>query len=202
MLIDKSKQASLLSLAPEKYTQQLGAIVIICACAVMSDSVTPGTVARQAPLSTEFPGQEYWSGLPFPSPEDLPVPRIEPASLASPASASGLFTTEQFGAFNVLPTQVSMHIEHFWTATQEAVDATYFLLERAGKEALHPIHFCSLGRFHRELVLCFSVCLFFAAPGFHRGAPAFSDCSKQGLLSSVVLGLLPAVASPAGDHGP
>ena len=81
MLIDKSKQASLLSLAPEKYTQQLGAIVIICACAVMSDSVTPGTVARQAPLSTEFPRQEYWSGLPFPSPEDLPHPGIELRSL-------------------------------------------------------------------------------------------------------------------------
>ena len=87
MLIDKSKQASLLSLAPEKYTQQLGAIVIICACAVMSDSVTPGTVARQAPLSTEFPRQEYWSGLPFPSPEDLPDTGIKPRSPALQAGS-------------------------------------------------------------------------------------------------------------------
>ena len=41
---------------------------------------TPWTVARQAPLSMEFPSQEHWSRLPFPSPEDLPDPGIEPAS--------------------------------------------------------------------------------------------------------------------------
>ena len=44
--------------------------------------VTPWTVAYQASLSVEFSRQEYWSGLPFPSPEDLPDPRIEPRSLA------------------------------------------------------------------------------------------------------------------------
>ena len=41
----------------------------------------PWTVAHQAPLSTGFPMQEYWSGLPFPSPGDLPDPRIKPESL-------------------------------------------------------------------------------------------------------------------------
>ena len=40
--------------------------------------VTPCTVACQAPLSVGFSGQEYWSGLPFPSPGDLPNPGIEP----------------------------------------------------------------------------------------------------------------------------
>ena len=44
--------------------------------------MTPWTVALQAPLSIEFSGQEYWSGLPFPSPEDLPGPTIEPGSPA------------------------------------------------------------------------------------------------------------------------
>ena len=39
-----------------------------------------------------FPRQEYWSGLPFPPPGDLPNPGIEPASLAAPALAGGLFT--------------------------------------------------------------------------------------------------------------
>ena len=39
-------------------------------------------VAHQAPLSVGFPRQEYWSGLPFPSPGDLPDPGIEPTSLA------------------------------------------------------------------------------------------------------------------------
>ena len=47
--------------------------------------VTPWTIAHQAPLSTGFPRKEYWSGLPFPPPEDLPNAGIEPASPGSPA---------------------------------------------------------------------------------------------------------------------
>ena len=43
---------------------------------------TPWTVAIQAPLSTGFSRQEYWSGLPFPSPRDLSNPEIEPRSPA------------------------------------------------------------------------------------------------------------------------
>ena len=45
--------------------------------------VTPWTEAHQAPLSTEFSRQEYWNGLPFPSPSppaDLPDPGMEPGS--------------------------------------------------------------------------------------------------------------------------
>ena len=42
--------------------------------------VTPWTVAYQAPASLGFSKQEYWSGLPFPSPGDLPDPGIEPES--------------------------------------------------------------------------------------------------------------------------
>ena len=42
----------------------------------------PWTVAHQAPLSIGSPGQEYWSGLPFPSPGDLPYPGIKPMSPA------------------------------------------------------------------------------------------------------------------------
>ena len=51
------------------------------------------TVALQAPPSMGFSRQEYWSGLPCPSPGDLPDPRMEPTSLMSPALAGGLFTT-------------------------------------------------------------------------------------------------------------
>ena len=51
------------------------------------------TVAHQAPQSMEFFRQEYWSGLPFPSPEDLLNPGIKPASLTSPALAGGFFTS-------------------------------------------------------------------------------------------------------------
>ena len=56
--------------------------------------VTPWTVAHQAPLSMGFSRQEYWSGLPFPSPGDLPDPGIEPKSPALQAEA---LTSEQPG---------------------------------------------------------------------------------------------------------
>ena len=49
--------------------------------------MTPWTVAYQAPLSVEFSRQESWSGLPFPSPEDLPNPGIELESPALKAEA-------------------------------------------------------------------------------------------------------------------
>jgi len=51
-------------------------------------------VACQAPLSTEIFRQEYWGGLPFPSPEDLPDPGIKPAFLASPALQADSLPTE------------------------------------------------------------------------------------------------------------
>ena len=62
------------------------------ACSVVSDFfATTWTVACQAPLSMECSRQEYWSGLPFPTPGDVPNPEIETASLASPASADRFF---------------------------------------------------------------------------------------------------------------
>ena len=48
---------------------------------------TPWTVAHQVPLSMGFSRQEYWSGLPFPSPEDLPEPGIKAVSPALQADA-------------------------------------------------------------------------------------------------------------------
>ena len=50
---------------------------------------TPWTVARQAPLSIRFPRQEYWKGVLFPAPGDLPDPGIE---LVSHALVGGFFT--------------------------------------------------------------------------------------------------------------
>ena len=52
---------------------------------------TPWTVAHQAPLAMEFLRQEYWNGLSFPPPGDLPNPGIK---LESPALAGSVFTTE------------------------------------------------------------------------------------------------------------
>ena len=65
-----------------------------CACLIMSDSATPWTVTHQAPLCMGFSRQEYWSGLPCPTPGDLFNPGIEPASLISPALAGRFFTAE------------------------------------------------------------------------------------------------------------
>ena len=67
----------------------------MCVCSVMSDSLQLHGlyVACEALLSMGVPRQEYWSGLPFPSPEDILDPGIEPASLANPALAGRVFTT-------------------------------------------------------------------------------------------------------------
>ena len=61
--------------------------VHLCCCLVTESC--PTLLQSQAPLSLEFSRQEYWSGLPFPSPGDLPDPGIEPTS---PALAGGFFT--------------------------------------------------------------------------------------------------------------
>ena len=55
--------------------------------------VTPWPIACQAPLSMEFSRQEYWSGLPFPTPGNLPDRGVEPVSPASPALAGKFSTT-------------------------------------------------------------------------------------------------------------
>ena len=55
--------------------------------------VTPWTVAHQAPLSMEFPRQEYWTGLPFPILGDLSDPEVESMSPVSLALAGGFFIT-------------------------------------------------------------------------------------------------------------
>ena len=75
--------------------KKTGTVSWACVCAQLLSYVSlfviPWTVAHQVPLSMGFFIQEYWSGLPFPSPGDLPDPGIEPMSLAL---TSGFFTTE------------------------------------------------------------------------------------------------------------
>ena len=55
------------------------------------------TAVSHSPLSMEFSRQEYWSGLPFPSPGNLPDPEIKAVPVESPALAGGFFTTEPLG---------------------------------------------------------------------------------------------------------
>ena len=65
--------------------------VCVCVCVLSHVQLfaTLWIVAHHAPVSVEFPKQEYWSWLQFPAPEDLSNPGIEPTSPVSPALASG-----------------------------------------------------------------------------------------------------------------
>ena len=67
----------------------------VCSVTQLYVTVTPWTIACQAPFSMQFSRQEYWSGLPFPSPGDLLEPGIKPTS---PALVGRFFTTEPPGS--------------------------------------------------------------------------------------------------------
>ena len=70
-------------------------LLLLFCCQVVSNSFAmPGTVAHQAPLSMGSPRQEYWNGLPFPSPGGSSRPRIQ---TRVSALAGGFFTTEPPG---------------------------------------------------------------------------------------------------------
>ena len=102
--------------------------VCVCVCAQTLSCVLlfaiPWTVVHQSPPSMEFSRQEYWSGLPFPTPGDPPDPGIEPASLISPALAGGSFTAPPLGKPPLFPDRgsnpSSLHWKHrglnHWTA--------------------------------------------------------------------------------------
>ena len=89
-----------------------------CCCLVAKSwlFVTSWAIAHQAPLSMGFSRQEYWSGLPFPFPGDLPNPRIK---LTSPALAVRVFTVEPSG-----------NVEAVWVwVGKEFPDTEYFRRE-------------------------------------------------------------------------
>ena len=65
--------------------------------------MTPWTVAYQAPQSMEFSRQEYWPGLPFPSPGDLPDPGIEPGSPALRTDALPSEPSDNMNSTRTLP---------------------------------------------------------------------------------------------------
>ena len=71
--------------------------VYVCVLSHVQLYATLWTVAHQDLLSMGFSRQEYWSGLPFPTPGDLSEPGTESVSLVSPALAGGFFATEPPG---------------------------------------------------------------------------------------------------------
>ena len=81
---------------------------------------TPWTVICQAPLSMGFSRQEFWSGLPFPTPGDLLNPGIKPTSLKSPALADGFLTASAtWEALNYI--YYIFNFEHNFSNEKQAV---------------------------------------------------------------------------------
>ena len=90
---------------------------------IASDSANLWTIAHQAPLPMGFSRQEYWNGLPCPSPGDLPDPGIEPTFLMSPALAGTFFTTsatwETLIIFNLISLELNMQrLWKEWAASE------------------------------------------------------------------------------------
>jgi len=91
--------------------------------------VTPWTVACQTPLSMELSRQEYWSGLPFPSPGDLPDPGIRPRSSALQADSLPrkevlLLHTRYFLKYHLIKSLTAFYHLHFADEITEAIDVS------------------------------------------------------------------------------
>ena len=91
-------KCGIIGLFLDKGTQFAFTILCVCVCVCLVAQLCPTLcdpmdVAHQVPLSMGFSRQEFWSELPFPPPEDLPNPGIEPTSPVSPALVIRFFTT-------------------------------------------------------------------------------------------------------------
>ena len=142
---------------------------------IVSDPfVTPWTVTHQDPLSVGFPRQEYWSGLPFPSPGDFPDPGIKHWH---PALTGRFFTTEPPGKASLPLTHYfiwqicSEHLPcaRHWRNNRDTTDRQYSCLSKA-----LTVEYCLVGfpgkkgnqsadvaRVRRELVLCHVTSIWF-----------------------------------------
>ena len=108
-------QFSLLTTLPPGYMplQAKGLVCVLSRFGHVQLFATLWTVARQAPLFMGFSRQEYWNGLPCPSPEDLPDSGIKPVSLTSPALA---------GAFLATSTTWEAHSSHPFNQNNITID--------------------------------------------------------------------------------
>ena len=133
----------------------------------MPDSfVTPWTVTRQAPLSMGFPRQEYWNGLPFPSPGDLHDRGIQ---FVSPALAGWFFTPEPPGKPEISHTNKIEHSNH--KKSREAAKACDSNPSRERKAVSHfpllslPLSLISVSlslfysKSHFSWIPCLKICL-------------------------------------------
>ena len=103
-------------------------------------TVTPGTVALQAPLPMGFSRQEYWSGLPCSPLGDRPNPGTEPKSLMSPALTGGFFTTSITWSVDCLSSNSQLNLESCQNSATPRIKCEAELLH--GKS--RACGFCSL----------------------------------------------------------
>ena len=103
---------------------------------------TPWTVARQAPLSMGFSRQEYWSGLAFPSPGDLPNPGIEPGSPALQADALSSEPPGKFSSLEKCKSKLQWAITSHWS---EWPSTKSVQTKNAGEGVEKREHSCTLG---------------------------------------------------------
>ena len=101
------------------------------ACSVTQSCLTLWTVARQAPLSMGLLREEYWSGLPFPPPQDLPDPGIEPRS---PAGQVDSLLLSHWGSPIIREMQVKTPVSRHLT-----------LVRRPSSKGVQIIHKCWRG---------------------------------------------------------
>ena len=114
-------------LLPASFSKALSPLQVLsdwCWVCMLSSaplSVTPWTAACQAPLSVGFSRQEYWSGLPFPSPGDNPHPGIKPMSPVAPALAGKFLPLCHLiipeGLANIIP-EALWSQNPFWESTK------------------------------------------------------------------------------------
>ena len=137
---------------------------ILRACSVVSNSfVTLWSIVCQAFLSMGLSRQEYWSGLPFPPPGNLPNTGIEPTSLVSPTLAGEFFNTDPPGK-HVWKTE-HLQLTLWWTVIWEKIISWLCMIILVGLEqmALHEVYSQFRFLFHIDMyksVQCFH-CTFF-----------------------------------------
>ena len=141
----------------------------VCVCIQLF--ATPQSVACQPPLSIEFSRQEYWNGLPFSPPGDLPDPGIEPVSPVSSALAGGSFTTKPLVyltlKFNWAFYILSVNPRHgsCMTRKQKGQEEAQKLHDTPGQQVdrktrhfilVHQLHQTEK-KLHKKLLLCWKV---------------------------------------------
>ena len=137
----------------------------------------PMTVPHQAPLSIGFSRQEYWSGLPIPSPGDLPKPEIKPMS---PALSGAFFTTEPLG-------------KTFQSPIGSFNSDNWFFSREAGSTSSRTLHYHSFWSFVIAFQLwcllsfhcqaCFHFVLKDGDDSFGRIVSALYQCVKECMLN-------------------